>query len=193
MAKAGRRKVRAARSPEEAQARDEGKQRRLYRAGNSWVVAVPKWVRKAVGRAKGGHVYWHVGPRGSVGLTGSPERVGGRPPGEALQQQIERLERENTKLRRRLRARPLAVFNEGASAGASAVLRQTVTASGDIAAMLDRLKRIEEQLGRMPWARRTRRERTARHQVEQAPAPLLEAPSEAAVPLPETEQSAALL
>jgi hypothetical protein len=155
---------------ERAKAKDEGRQRQLYRSGNSFVVPVPPWVRALIGKRDGGSVYWHEFRPGEAILSAEPKRIGGHPSGDAAQRRLGRLTRENLLLKRRLRARPEKVFNAGASMGAAHVLRQSIPIEGDLAAIMERLDRIEDALARMPWARRGRRQRAA-PDVERAPGP----------------------
>jgi hypothetical protein len=134
-------------------------QRRMRRVGNSWVVPVSLSVRHHLKVTHARDLYWHLaGPREAV-LTPHPQRVGGKPAGVGLEKDLEAARAEIARLRERLRARPLRVFNEGASMGASAVLRQTVPIEGALGAINERLDRIEDALARMPWARRGRRAR----------------------------------
>lgn len=160
-----------------------GDQRRMRRVGNSWVIPVSLAVRRHLKVTHARDLYWHLaGPREAV-LTPHAQRVGGKPAGIGLQKDLDAARAEIERLRERLKARPLRVFNEGASMGASAVLRQTVPIEGALAAINERLERVEAALARMPWARRARRERAAARPVEPAPAPVLAAPVEADVPV----------
>jgi hypothetical protein len=152
-------------------------QRRMRRVGNSWVIPVSSSVRRHLKVTHARDLYWHLaGPREAV-LTPHPQRVGGKPAGAGLEKDLEGARAEIARLRQRLAARPLRVFNEGASMGASAVLRQTVPIDGALNAMNDRLDRIEDALARMPWARRAHRERAPRAKaarpVEVVDAPVL--------------------
>jgi len=134
-------------------------QRRMRRVGNSWVVPVSLRVREHLKVTHARDLYWHLaGPREAV-LTPHPQRVGGKPAGVGFEKDLEAARAEIARLREKLRARPLRVFNEGASMGASAVLRQTVPIEGALGAINERLDRIEDALARMPWARRGRRSR----------------------------------
>jgi hypothetical protein len=168
------RKVEADEDREKAQAKDEGRQRQLYRSGNSYVVPVPPWVRSLMEKRDGGSVYWHEFRPGEGILSAEPRRVGGHPSGDAAQRRIGRLTRENLLLRRRLRAHPEKVFNVGASMGMAHVFRQTTPIEGDLAAILERLDRMEAALAQMPWARRARRQRAPERQVEAVTAPVLD-------------------
>jgi len=155
-------------------------QRRMRRVGNSWVVPVSLAVRRHLKVTHARDLYWHLaGPREAV-LTPHPQRVGGKPAGVGLAKDLEAARAEIARLREKLAARPLRVFNEGASMGASAVLRQTVPIEGALGAINERLDRMEEALARMPWARRARRQRapapTSPGGVEVVDAPVLVLP-----------------
>jgi hypothetical protein len=126
------------------------------------VVPVSLSVRRHLKVTHARDLYWHLaGPREAV-LTPHPQRVGGKPAGVGLEKDLESARAEIARLRQKLAARPLRVFNEGASMGASAILRQTVPIDGALGAINERLDRIEDALARMPWARRARRERAPR-------------------------------
>lgn len=175
MAKLGRKKVEEPSTPEQGEARDHGRQRTLYRAGNSWVVAVPLWARRLVDRVEGGSVYWHEHRAGEVVLSAEPKRGGGRLGGASAERQIGRLTRENLRLRRRLRARPLAALNEQIGP----VMMQAIKVGLPITATIEETRDlVREVLSRIPWRgpRRPRR-------VEKVPAPVLEAS-----PAPEENQ-----
>lgn len=148
MVKLGRKKVEEPSTREQGEARDHGRQRTLYRAGNSWVVAVPLWARRLVDRVEGGSVYWHEERSGEVVLSAEPKRGGGRPRGEAAQRQIGRLTRENLHLRRRLRARPLAALNEQIGP----VMLQAIKVGLPITATIEETRDlVREVLARIPW------------------------------------------
>lgn len=138
--------------PEVAEAREHGRQRTLYRAGNSWVVPVPLWARVLVDRRTGGSVYWHEWRGGEVILSGEPKRPAGRPHGAALQGQIVRLTRENTRLRRRLRARPLAAQTEEIW---QVMMKALPVALPIMATAEETRDLVREILARIPWRGRT--------------------------------------
>lgn len=110
-------------TPDERKAVEHGRQRQLYRSGNSWVVPVPPWARRIIARPQGGAVYWFEFRPGELVLTAEPTRAGGRPHGEKLMQQLQKLSRENTRLRRRLRAWPLGQLAQADNVGAMKGLR----------------------------------------------------------------------
>lgn len=151
-------------------------QRRMRRVGTSWVIPVSLAVRDHLKLKHATDLYWHLaGPREAV-LTPHPQRIGGKPAGAGLVKELAAARAEIERLRAKLNARPVRVFNEGASMGAAAVLRQTVPIEGALGAINERLDRIEAALARMPWARRPRRERAPQQHVEHVPAPVLAAP-----------------
>ncbi len=148
-------------------------QRRMRRVGNSWVIPVSRTVRRHLKVAHARDLYWHLaGPREAV-LTPHPQRVGGKPAGIGLAKDLEAARAEIERLRAKLAARPARVFNEGASMGAAAVMRQTIPIEGALGAINERLDRIQEALARMPWARRGTRRRAPARQVEEVSAPVL--------------------
>jgi len=139
--------------------RGAGQQRSLYLTGNSWVVAVPPRVRKHL-RVKGGRpVYWHLtGPREAT-ITPGPARVGGKPPGLDLADELAAARREISRLKARVRARPTRVYHEGTSAGFSTAQRigfafdeRLITIAADLAA-------IRAELGMRPPGSRPRANR----------------------------------
>jgi hypothetical protein len=151
-------------------------QRRMRRVGNSWVIPVSQTVRRHLKVTHAGDLYWHLaGPREAV-LTPHPQRVGGKPSGIGLAKELDGARAEIERLRAKLAARPMRAFNEGASMGAAAVMRQTIPVEGALGAINARLDRIEEALARMPWARHSRRQRAPSRKVETVSAPVLDAP-----------------
>lgn len=150
MAKRGRRK-RVEGGPDEESARDVGRQRMVYRAGNSWVVAVPLWARRALDRVEGGLVYWHDVRAHEVVLSNTPRRAAGHPHGAAMQKTIDRLRRETVLLRRQLRARPLATLHEGKAVGWAEASKYYLKIEADLEVIRDE---VRELAARMPFRRR---------------------------------------
>lgn len=140
-------------------AKDHVHQRTIYRVGNSYVVPVPLWARRLIDRIGGGSVYWHESRPNEVVLTSEPKRAAGRPPGAAAGRTIARLTRENLRLRRRLRARPLGVLGEQISA----VMMQAIKVGLPITATLEETRDLVRDIhARVPYARRPRTPRAAR-------------------------------
>lgn len=154
MAKLGRKKGKEPSSPEEAEVRDAGRQRQVYKAGNSWVVAVPLWARKRIGVVGGGSVYWHDKRHEEVALTTSAKRIAGRPIGLALQRTVDRFRRENTLLRRQLRQAGAKAWNQYRSEEVGREIHLRISGLPALAAINDRLRDLSagvDEIGRMVW------------------------------------------
>jgi len=152
MAKRGRAK-RATESADAAARAHEGQQRRIFRQGGSWVVPVPWWARRAIDRADGGAIYWHDAGHGAVMLTNSPTRATGSAVLISMERELNRLRRENDRLQRKARARPLKVLNEGVNQGVGVGLKLDAAMAYAFDTLDKRLARIEESL---PWNWRNR-------------------------------------
>jgi uncharacterized coiled-coil protein SlyX len=114
-------------------------QRKVYRVGNSQVVAVPAAIRKHLRLKVGALVYWHLtGPREAV-LTPHEQRPGGRPPGAALGPALLAADREVDRLRKKLQERPLRVLNQGVAQGWMQAMRSEEHVAGLVERVLDRL------------------------------------------------------
>lgn len=183
LAKRGRRPVSDPGSDEEAAARDYGRQRTVYAQGNSWVIAIPLWARRRLGCVRGGMLYWHDTRSDEVVLAVGARRIGGRPIGQALQHEVDRLRRENRRFRRRLGAGPMAQLAEEVRE----LMIQAVRVGLPMTATIDETRdMVREVLARIPWrgARPGRR-------VVIAAAPVLDAePSPVADALASGEQAA---
>ena len=170
------------RRQEVEQAKDHGRQRTIYRVGNSYVVPVPLWARQLIDRIDGGSVYWHESRPHEIVLTSEPKRAAGRPPGAAAERTIARLTRENLRLRRRLRARPLGVLGEQISQ----VMMQAIKVGLPIEATLDETRDLVRDIhARLPYRRNAgpRRSKRAAPDVETAPGPDTYAPRDAPSPV----------
>ena len=144
-------------------------QRRVYRVGNSWVVPVPRRLRAALGRLEGGDIYWHYGRGGEAVVSANAQRIGGRPPGLGLQKEVDRLRRENTRLRRRLQARPIAARHEQEAAIYEQAIGVAFRELPWVADLFARLDRIEAWMPQR--ARRRRRAVVAAGDVTHVHAP----------------------
>lgn len=164
MAKRGRRK-RVESGGDDGGARDTGRQRMVYRSGNSWVVAVPQWVRAAVDRPEGGLVYWHDVRAHEAVLSNAPRRRAGHPHGSAMQRTIDQLRRQVRQLQEQLAQRPLAVLHEGKAVGWAEASKYYLTISADLEVIRNE---VRELAARMPFGRRSKGRR-----VVTVPAPVL--------------------
>jgi hypothetical protein len=147
-------------------AKAAGLQRRVYLFGHSWVVAVPKRVRDHLRMRSGGYVYWHLtGPREAL-LTRTEQRIGGKPPGLDLADELRAAHREVDRLKRKLAERPQRVFNQGTSAGYSAAARIGFAFDATLRDLRAEVRALHDEVARLtgrPVARRPpRRPRRAR-------------------------------
>jgi hypothetical protein len=141
-------------------AKPVGLQRRVYLFGHSWVVAVPKRVRDHLRLKTGGAVYWHLtGPREAL-LTRGEQRIGGKPPGLDLADELKTAHREIDRLRRKVAERPQRVFNQGTSAGYSAAARAGFAFDATLRELRSDVRALRDEVARLsgrPVARRPRR------------------------------------
>lgn len=127
-----------------------GEQRRVFRHGNSWVIPVTRRVRAHLAVLDGGDLFWHLGPRGEAIVTKGDHRIGGKPPGQRLEKDLEQAQRTIERLRRQLAARPEAVYNEGVNEGRMAHMAELVK----LGAQLDALQReVHDVATRLPYRR----------------------------------------
>lgn len=170
MGKRGRKK-RVGGSRSEDQAREEGRQRIVYRQGNSWVVAVPVWVRQVLACVEGGAVYWHDAGRGAVVLSDSPTRSRGAAVVTSMERELGRLRRVNARLQRRVLARPLKALHEGKSVGWAEAQRYYQKLAVDIERVLGRLDEWERRYSFRPRVGRRRVERVVAPVLDEEPRP----------------------
>ncbi len=126
-------------------------QRKVYRHGNSFVVALSQKVRAHLGVRPGHEVYWHLVRGKEVVLAVTAARVGGHPEGLALRKRVEELEREVERWRRKAAARPERALNVGISHGWSQAMRQH-TETQDLVKWLE--SRFDDLAARIPFRRR---------------------------------------
>ena len=159
--------------------------RQLYRSGGSLVVAVPADVVDYLDARVGQRVWWYLGAAHEAIVSMSPRRVGGRPGGMHAARELSAARAEITRLRRRLAARPEAVYAEGVNEGRMRHAGELVT----LGTKLDELAATVEALAaRLPFGRR----RHGRVVAQDARAP---SPPRAvdAIPLPDLPSSPELL
>jgi hypothetical protein len=158
-------------------------QRRVYLRGNSWVVPVPRPVRDHLRILHGGHLYWHVGPKGEAMVTVGPRRIGGKPPGLSLERDLDAARKEIERLRRKAQARPQALLQEDAYAVAQKVAGLLMTQLVKLDSIDALLKDVHTRLPYRRLAPRPRRVVTAGDvskvgAVEESPSPSGPPPAE---------------
>jgi len=134
-------------------------ERWMRKVGNSWVIAVPQRVREHLGVKHAHHLHWHLtGPK-EVVLSPRAQRVGGKPPGLDIAEDLDAAKRRIIQLEAQLKAQPAAVLAEARMQEWMRRLRLEIRGLPAIEAINERLRRIEDQLGtrRGPWAYRVKR------------------------------------
>jgi hypothetical protein len=147
-----------------------GEQRRIYLRGNSWVVPVPRVVRRHLARLTGGDLFWHVGPKGEAFVTTGQHRIGGKPPGARLDRDLTAALAQIERLQTRLAARPQHVINEGVAQGWAQAIRHAGLGPVWASRIEARLEEIARAVAQLPGARH--RQRAARAATT-VPAPVL--------------------
>jgi len=152
-----------------------GEQRRVALRGTSWVVPVPRVVRRHLGILRGGDLYWHVGPKGEAFVTISDRRIGGKPPGARVARDLTAALSHIERLEHRLAARPTAVYNEGVNEGRTRHLGELIKLGVQLDTLTAEVRALAE---RLPFTRRTRSARGARaRSVDVIPTPVLSSPA----------------
>lgn len=155
-------------------------ERWMRKVGNSWVVAVPKRVRDHLGVKHAHHLHWHVAGPKEVVLSPNAQRVGGRPSGLALSDELDAARRRIVQLEAQLKAQPAAVLAEARMQEWMRRLRLEVKGLPVLDAINDRLRRLEDQLGvrRGPWTYRAKRGRERAVETYHLPEPPAAAPAD---------------
>jgi bifunctional DNA-binding transcriptional regulator/antitoxin component of YhaV-PrlF toxin-antitoxin module len=159
--------------------------RQLLARKGQLLLAVPAEVRKLLGVGVGSGVYWHVTRKGEAVVATRPTRGAGRGFDPDQARELERARQELVKLRARVTARPLRVFNEGYAQGRQAHMGELVKLTAAQRVLLAELRELADVVAqlaawvRAPGALRGPRRRRSRP-VEPVPAPVLSAPGAAA-------------
>jgi hypothetical protein len=134
-------------------------ERWMRKVGNSWVIAVPQRVRDHLGVKHARHLHWHLAGPKEVVLSPHAQRVGGKPPGLDIADDLDAAKRRIIQLEAQLKAQPAAVLAEARMQEWMRRLRLEVRGLPAIEAINERLRRIEDQLGtrRGPWSYRVKR------------------------------------
>lgn len=167
--------------------------RRVARRKGQQLVALPPEVRDRLGVIPGQWLYFHLGRKGECVISTSPHRAGGQPPTASLERDLQAARARVAYLEKRIEGGSLATLREGAAQGVLQALRAMDYPGGTLFEIGRALDDIRAALGLSPRRRRARRVRAPARAVETAPAPVLAAPVEEAAPVPETEESPALL
>jgi len=155
--------------------------RQLYRTGGSLVVAVPSHIVEYLDARVGMQLWWSLGAGREAVVRMHPQRVGGRPGGLAAARELAAARVEIDRLKRRLGARPEAVYNEGVNEGRTRHMGELVK----LGTQLDELtKTVADLAARMPFGRR-RHGRVAQGATSPASAPR----AVDAIPLPDLPSS----
>jgi len=131
-------------------------QRHLYLVGHSWVVAVPKLVREHLGLRPSAPVYWHLAGPAEAIVTKHAQRIGGKPAGLDLANQLAKAHALNDRMKQKLQARPLRVLNEGMSQGFGMAQRISNAFADNLVEVRDELRAIRAELGMRPPGSRPR-------------------------------------
>lgn len=145
--------------PEVERAQQDGRQRRVYRLGHSWVLSLPHWARRRLECLAGGAVYLHDEGRDEFVLSPVPVRVGGRPSTIKLQQDLAAAKRLIAELQEQRQVNREAIWNEFRQSEVMRQLRIELKGVPAVEAINNRLRRIEDLLGtrRGPWSYRAKR------------------------------------
>lgn len=170
MIQRGRRPRPEASTKEEDRARQEGRQRRVYRVGHSWLLALPRWARERLDCIAGGVIYLHDEGRDEIVVSALPVRPGGRPSGLKLARELAEAKRLIAELHTQRGITRDALFAEWDAQRQTRRIRVELEGVPALGAINERLARIEDHLGyrRGPWNYRPKR---GRPRVQTSPGP----------------------
>jgi len=135
--------------------------RRLVTRKGQVLVAVPREVQDQLSVSSGEAVYWQITHRGAAMLTRTSSRPAGRPIDPDLSRRCRELERTVKRLRGKLEARPVRIYNEGYNQGRMAHMGELVKLSVKLDDMREGAERVEREIAglrsAMPLRRAPRR------------------------------------